>query len=280
MRIATVAHRKGKGDLVWYSWVGAKKKKTVPAHGSTLVGVSKDGAFKLLEAIKTQKKTMHYDVWLRECCVHQTNNLQASYVLPSIGNFDEHISGCDPTNTGVPGGLRPSQWDDYWCMEGVRVDKKDSKHKTRNVCAFQEKGTDWGIPVQFGDDLKRMWWKTAEPPDCYWDKAPEMWTELLHQRGWLDDWGWLKIPTYLTRPRHNLSWRELEMEPDAHPWDAQSGTYSPISRLAEHLVIWHPDDFFIVKGHDTRTARDMRDHLTRYKRRCFSKPWEAGYSKI
>ena len=223
---------------------------------------------------------MHFDIWLRDACIHQTNNLQASYVLPSIGNFDEHISGCDPTNTGVPGGLRPSQWDDYWCMEGVRVDKKDSKHKTRNVCAFQEKGTDWGIPVQFGDDLKRMWWKTAEPPDCYWDKAPEMWTELLHQRGWLDDWGWLKIPTYLTRPRHNFSWRELEMEPDAHPWDAQSGTYSPISRLAEHLVIWHPDDFFIVKGHDTRTARDTRDHLSRYKRRCFSKPWEAGYSKI
>ena len=25
VRIATVAHRKGKGDLIWYSWVGAKK---------------------------------------------------------------------------------------------------------------------------------------------------------------------------------------------------------------------------------------------------------------
>ena len=56
--------------------------------------------------------------------------------------------------------------------------------------------------------------------------------------------------------------------------------YSPITRLAEHVVVWHPDDFFIVKGHDTRNARDMRDHLSRYKRRCFSKPWEAGYSKI
>ena len=27
VRIATVAHRKGKGDLIWYSWVGAKKKE-------------------------------------------------------------------------------------------------------------------------------------------------------------------------------------------------------------------------------------------------------------
>ena len=27
VRIATVAHRKGKGDLIWYSWVGTKKRR-------------------------------------------------------------------------------------------------------------------------------------------------------------------------------------------------------------------------------------------------------------
>ena len=70
------------------------------------------------------------------------------------------------------------------------------------------------------------------------------------------------------------------MEPDAHPWDRNSGTYSPITRLAEHVVIWHEDDLHTVQGHNTRSGRDMRDHLMRYKRRCFSKPWEAGYSKI
>ena len=123
-------------------------------------------------------------------------------------------------------------------------------------------------------------WETEEPPACYWDNAPEMWTSLLQRRGWLDDWGYLKIPTWLTKPRHNVTWRELEMEPDAHPWDSNTGCYSPISRLAEHVVIWHPDDLFAVRGHDTRSARDMRDHLMRYKRRCFSNAWEAGYSKI
>ena len=48
-----------------------------------------------------------------------------------------------------------------------------------------------------------------------------------------------------------------------------------LARLAEHVVVWHPDDWFLVQGHKTRSARDMRDHLSRYKRRCFSKPWEA-----
>ena len=88
-------------------------------------------------------------------------------------------------------------------------------------------------------------------------------------------WGHVKIPTWLTKPRHNVTWRELEMEPDAHPWDSYLGTYSPISRLAEHVVIWHPDDLFLVQGHDTRSARDMRDHLSRYKRRCFAPAAEA-----
>ena len=74
------------------------KEKTVPSHGSTLVGVSKEGAFKLLETIKKEKKPMHFDIWLRDACVNQTGSLQASYVLPSTGNFDEHISGCDPTD--------------------------------------------------------------------------------------------------------------------------------------------------------------------------------------
>ena len=100
------------------------------------------------------------------------------------------------------------------------------------------------------------------------------------QRGWLDEWGWLKIPKWLTKPRHNTAWRELEMEPDAHPWDSNSQTYSPISRIAEHLVIWHTEDMGLILDHNSRTARDMRDHMSRYKRRCFVPAWEAGYSKI
>ena len=55
---------------------------------------------------------------------------------------------------------------------------------------------------------------------------------------------------------------------------------SPITRLAEQVVVWHPDDLFLVQGHDTRSARDMRDHLMRYKKRCFSPASEAGCSKI
>ena len=145
------------------------------------------------------------------------------------------------------------------------------------MCApFRKKGTDWGIKVQFGDHLTNMMWKTEQPPKCYWDCPPQKWTRLLHQRGWLDDRGYLKIPSWRTQPRSNASWRELEMEPDAHPWDSNLGAYSPITRLAEHVVIWHEDDLHSANKHSSRSARDMRDHLMRYKKRCFSPASEAG----
>ena len=85
------------------------------------------------------------------------------------------------------------------------------------MCAFLPKGTEWGTPVHFGNELTDMMWKTEAPPACYWE-APEMWTKLLHKRGWLDEWGWLSIPPGLTKPRHNTSWRLLQMNPDAHPY--------------------------------------------------------------
>ena len=84
----------------------------------------------------------------------------------------------------------------------------------------------------------------------------------------------------LWKPRHNHAWRELQMEPDAHPWDQESQSYSPISRIAENVVIWHEDDLRVVKHHDNRAARTMRDRLSRYKRRFFVEDWEGGASKF
>lgn len=270
VRIATVAHRKGKGDLIWYSWVGAKSRRTMPSYGSNLVGVSQEGAFKLMAGIQKVKKPHHFDIWLRNQCCDAGEDLQASYVLPAIGGFDEHISGCDPTNTGVEGGVRPCSWDDYWRLEGVRIERRDLKHKSRNVCDFrpQKSGRDWGIPVKFDDDDPAGWWKTMQPPSKYWE-GDETWQNILWKRGWLDSWGWLQIPEWLQKPRHSWSWRQLQMEPDAHPWNPQEGVRSPITHLAEFVVIWHEDDLFSVKGHGTRGKRVMRDHLQRYKRRFF-----------
>ena len=106
-----------------------------------------------------------------------------------------------------------------------------------------------------------------QPPSRYWE-GDEIWQNILWKRGWLDSYGWLQIPQWLQKPRHNWSWRQLQMEPDAHPWNAADDR-SPISHIAEFVVIWHEDDLFVITGHDTRSNRVMRDNLQRYKRRFF-----------
>ena len=205
--------------------------------------MSKAGAFKLLEGVEKVKKAHHFDIWLRSACTDQIEGLQASFVLPSVGSYDEHISGCDPTNTGVPGGWRPANWNDYWCEPGVRIERRDGNHKGRSVCDFRgnKKPFDWGVQVHFNDGDIRMLWRTEKPPIEYW-QGGSVWDSILQQRGRLDDYGWFRIPPALSQPRSNHAWRELQMDADGHPWDAENQTYLPISRIAEHVVIWHEDE--------------------------------------
>ena len=276
VRIATVAQRKGKGDLIWYSWEGSSKSKTMPSHGSSLVGVSKEGAFKLLDAIQKTRNADRFDIWLRQLCCEQRQGLQASYVLPSIGSYDKHISGCDPVVPGVEDIWRPSNWNDYWCAEGIRLEGRVSKHKQRNVCDFCQsvESRDWGIRVDFNEANVHLVWKTERPPKPYWEGGL-VWENILNQRGWLDRHGWLQLPNHLLKPRQHDEWRLLQMEPDAEPWDDETGTYSPITRLAEHVVVWQPEEVTKLVHLERRTSRAMQDHLRRYKQRHFTKECEA-----
>ena len=111
IQIANRAHRYHRcGDLVWYSWSGKGKAKNKPSYGSTLLGVSKEGAMKLKQCMHNDFKPMHFDLWLKEKLYQKAHDLQGCYVYPAVGGFDEHLSGCDPTGAG-PGGVRESLWD-------------------------------------------------------------------------------------------------------------------------------------------------------------------------
>ena len=63
IRIANQAHRYfNRGDVVWYSWSGKGKSKNRPSYGSTLIGVSKEGAQKLKACMEGDTKPMHFDL--------------------------------------------------------------------------------------------------------------------------------------------------------------------------------------------------------------------------
>ena len=270
VRIANQAHRYGlRDDVVWYSWVGSGKAKNKPSHGSTLLGVSKTGARRMRAAIIPDHKPEHFDIWLRNKLFEKAHDLSGSYVFPSIGGYDEHISGCDPTNAG-PGGLRKSVWSEKHQIEGVRITTEIGGHRDRFVRAFlNRKGwSDEGVKVVFGDDRDtRLTWKTLAPPTRYW-QGDETWEELLFNRGWLTDSGWLKVPDSLTVPRGNDYWRRLQADPDGWDWNPVNKSWSPITRIAEQVVCTTMSD-----GRQpflTRRARtEHRLNLTMYKRRMF-----------
>ena len=276
--IANVAHRYHyRGDVVWYSWSGKGKAKNKPSYGSTLVGVSKEGALKLKMAMENDHKPMHFDLWLKQKLYEKAHDLSGCYVFPAVGGFDEHLSGCDPTGAG-PGGVREPLWDQKNQVGGVRIVSKTKNHEDRFVRAFlDQKGPgDWGVKVEFGDDDdKSLVWRTMQPPRHYW-QGDEVWHDILHRRGWLTVQGYFKLPAALTAPRGHDDWRALEAAPDELSWNRVSKCFSPITRVAEHVVCTMPED----AERTILTKRQKTEHrlnLTMYKRRLFVDDfWQAA----
>ena len=104
-----------------------------------------------------------------------------------------------------------------------------------------------------------------------------MWTELLMRKGWLRRDGWLELPSSLTAPPGNGDWRALEAFPDETPWNRVTKAYSPISRIADHMVICS----WLDAGHEDMLTKRMKTeyrlNLTMYKRRTFCKDkWKAA----
>ena len=278
IQIANQAHRySNRGDVVWYSWSGKGKSKYKPSYGSTLIGVSKTGAQKLMACMENDHKPMHFDLWIKDRLNEKAHDLNGVYVYPAVGGFDEHLSGCDPTGAG-PGGLRESLWDQKNQVGGVRITTKIHDHTERFIRAFLgNKGhPDGGVPVEFGDDEDtRLVWRTEMPPMHYW-QGDHMWMNLLERKGWLRRDGWLELPVSLTGPPGNADWRALEAFPDERPWNRVSKEYSPISRIADHLVIcglWDADRVSLTQ----RQKTEYRLNLTIYKRRTFTQDkWKAA----
>ena len=98
-----------------------------------------------------------------------------------------------------------------------------------------------------------------------------MWMDLLLRKGWLRRDGWLELPSSLTAPAGHGDWRALEADPDERPWNPVSKEFSPISRLADHLVCCSLLDADRGLSLTKRQKTEHRLNLTMYKRRTFTK---------
>ena len=278
VRVCTHASRVGLGDIVWLSWEGSSKgRKLSPSHGSTLLGLTRCGASSLETLMSLTKKVYHFDVWLRDHLIKDAAKdvptLKASYCCPSIGSYDEHLSGCDPTNAG-PGGVRASSWNESWVQEGVRPDPSNSQHKERWICKFANKGGPlYQIRVDFFP-RRALCWLTRAPPRNWWadDYA---WRHVLQARGWIKHERFC-LPGYAEAasrgasrpPRGGKYWKLLADSPNDFDWEEQVERWSPISRIAEQIVVDYPQ-YNPLDWPSKRQRHSRSKHLQHYKRRIF-----------
>ena len=115
IRLCTAAHRAGRGSVVWLTWDGdtGKKAEIQPSHGSMMIGVSWLGA-NWLKDNWAQVWLGHFDLSLKWVCENMSEDLQASFVFPSVGHYASHGSG-------ILLAERRAVWKEWWVQEGVRV---------------------------------------------------------------------------------------------------------------------------------------------------------------
>ena len=143
VKMSIAAHRSNLGNFLWYSWEGAKSKgcRSKPCHGTTLVGISVQGAKKLLEAMTSGEfKMRHIDVGLRHHMEQHATDFGSCYMYPSIGHFAVHKSGCEPSLD-----IRESNWKESWVQEGTRPSGHHgtgttSRWQSRYLMKFRTKG--------------------------------------------------------------------------------------------------------------------------------------------
>ena len=160
VQMCTLAHRAGRGDLVWLSWEGSTGRKSHPSHGTTLVAISHLRAASMLAEFPFE--FMHWDLALLSALLDgdRAAEWRASYTFPSVGHFQSHLSGCQE---GL--GVRESTWDKHWVQEGTRCFKPG--HRERWLMGFTKKNLDWRLHLQLpapGID-NAFWWRTRRPDE-------------------------------------------------------------------------------------------------------------------
>ena len=173
VKMVTAAQREGLGNLVWLSYEAknAKGMKNRVVHGATMIAVSAVGAKKLADVVPDVAvfgRDYHFDVLLIKYLNKHGNAFGASYVHPSIGHYQAHLSQSSDHE-----GWRDSRWQNGWVQEGTRPSDAVAG-RTRWLLAFTEKGNVWKRPIHLperaGEDLR---WFTRSPAPAGWSEEEQ-----------------------------------------------------------------------------------------------------------
>ena len=173
VKIAICADRNGVGDFIWYSWEGSNKRgsRSRPMHGATMIGISVEGARKLLSLMSSGRLAKgHADLVLRNYMEQHGKEFKACYCYPSVGHYQSHISGCAK---GL--GWRQNHWDRTWIQEGTRKNPVQptnwaAPNEHRYLVHFRDSGvSDWitqvMLPEPLGAELRWLTYDDTEAMD-------------------------------------------------------------------------------------------------------------------
>ena len=113
IRLVTAAHRRQRGNLVWLSWNGTegRSKNPLPQHATTLLALSCKGARLLQQRFWSDITRSHFDISLKWVCENFAPELEASFVLPTIGHYSTHDSD-------ILSMERTAEWNRWYVGEG------------------------------------------------------------------------------------------------------------------------------------------------------------------
>ena len=177
VRYATAANRRGLGNLIWCGWMPTDpsisltpKKPNRLGMGTQFLMLTRLGAKVLLDAMHTDVSSEfhlhrgHWDQSLRKWLYKHHNLLQSSFLLPPMGGYYEHPSGCDLRLSAG----RPTPWDAPWCCPGTRRED-DPQDREKWLCTWTKKGgTEWDTRIdQVAGDVEYNW------RTCFYDHSSE-----------------------------------------------------------------------------------------------------------
>ena len=164
---ATLAHRLGRGNLIWCGWNAShfkkrdkKKRTTHPSTGAQLLMVTTQGARLMLKEW-LELPDSHMGGFIASYSLKNQERVGCCYILRPIGGFFTHNTGC----SGPSGVVLESLFGAEWSQEGTRPGPAPN-NRGRWLCAFTPKGHASRLhpePIMWPQGLEETYWVTEAP---------------------------------------------------------------------------------------------------------------------
>ena len=283
LHMCNTAHRQGRGDVVWLSYCVQPNCTWTPTNGSTLIGLSARGG-RILHDNWSEwfKEPQHFDIALKEVLqeLSATNRLPASYVFPSVGGYDEHVSAFMNPKKAV---VRQCYWESYKAVqEGTRELDQHGRAFSRTLPWQKYKLKEFPLEAKWRNVfevvvLDEIPTRPLGDPDIWWTAAATV-DPSHYEDGDKKGKKWVAKGSEPERsfqpskrvgsPTRQLRWKWRRLKGQEKPQHPSIDELSASEIKISHEQMWHPlekSDFST-----TNAQRRVRTMVSNFERRYFT----------